>query len=60
MALARCQRAKSRSEVEDVSEEPYEVLLVEVEAGVALITLNRPEQLNAFTPGWGSSSGTRS
>ncbi len=36
-----------------MSEEPYEVLLVEVEAGVALITLNRPEQLNAFTPRMG-------
>jgi enoyl-CoA hydratase/carnithine racemase len=29
------------------------VLLVEVEAGVAVITLNRPEQLNAFTPRMG-------
>ncbi|HXA34585.1 MAG TPA: enoyl-CoA hydratase-related protein [Acidimicrobiales bacterium] len=32
---------------------PYEVLLVEVDAGVAVVTLNRPEQLNAFTPRMG-------
>jgi enoyl-CoA hydratase/carnithine racemase len=36
-----------------VSEGPYDVLLVEVEAGVALITFNRPEQLNAVTPRMG-------
>lgn len=32
-----------------MSEEPYEVLLVDVDDGVAIVTLNRPEQLNAFT-----------
>ena len=45
--------AQPRNEVEDVREGLYEVLLVEVKEGVALITLNRPEQMNAFTPRMG-------
>jgi enoyl-CoA hydratase/carnithine racemase len=36
---------------------PYEVLLVEVDEGVAVVTLNRPEQLNAFTPRMGQELG---
>jgi len=36
-----------------VSDAPYELLLVETDGGVALITLNRPEQLNTFTPRMG-------
>jgi enoyl-CoA hydratase/carnithine racemase len=50
---ASVQLVPGRNEVDDVSKGPYEVLLVEVEAGVALITFNRPEQLNAVTPRMG-------
>lgn len=35
----------------------YQTILVEVADGVALITLNRPEQLNAFTPRMGRELG---
>jgi enoyl-CoA hydratase/carnithine racemase len=35
----------------------YRTILVEVDSGVALVTLNRPEQLNAFTPHMGREMG---
>ena len=35
----------------------YRTILVEVDGGVALVTLNRPEQLNAFTPRMGRELG---
>lgn len=39
-------------------EEPdYQTILVEVTDGVALVTLNRPDQLNAFTPRMGRELG---
>jgi enoyl-CoA hydratase/carnithine racemase len=36
-----------------MTDRPYRTLLLEVSDNVALITLNRPEQLNAFTPRMG-------
>jgi enoyl-CoA hydratase/carnithine racemase len=36
-----------------MTETPYRTLLLDVSDSVALITLNRPEQLNAFTPRMG-------
>jgi enoyl-CoA hydratase/carnithine racemase len=36
-----------------VSDAPYETLLVTIDDGVAVITLNRPEQLNTLTPRMG-------
>jgi enoyl-CoA hydratase/carnithine racemase len=42
----------------DCMEEPdYQTILVEVTDRVALVTLNRPEQLNAFTPRMGRELG---
>jgi enoyl-CoA hydratase/carnithine racemase len=35
----------------------YQTLLIEVDTGVALVTLNRPEQLNAITPRMGRELG---
>lgn len=35
----------------------YRTILVEVDDGVAVVTLNRPEQLNAFTPTMGREMG---
>ena len=32
---------------------PYSEILLEVSEGVALVTLNRPERLNAYTPTMG-------
>jgi enoyl-CoA hydratase/carnithine racemase len=40
-----------------VTDTHYELILVETEGGVACITLNRPEQLNAFTPRMGAELG---
>jgi enoyl-CoA hydratase/carnithine racemase len=40
-----------------MGETSYETLLLEVADGVALVTLNRPEQLNAFTPRMGRELG---
>ena len=40
-----------------MTDTPYQLIVVERNAGVALITLNRPEQLNAFTPRMGMELG---
>ena len=40
-----------------MAEDGYRTILVDVDDGVALVTLNRPEQLNAFTPRMGRELG---
>ncbi len=49
--------SKPDATVSAIGAPQYQTILVEVDAGVALVTLNRPEQLNAFTPSMGRELG---